>query len=89
MTGTTVLLILLGALSGMLVAGALCIRYLRHEMAADICPRLRRLQLQLDNLESAVNLAVMTRYAELGNQQTHQPAREHQQETQRKYPPAA
>ena len=85
MTGTTALLILLGALSGMLVAGALCIRYLRHEMAADICPRLRRLQLQLDNLESAVNLAVMTRYAELGNL----PAREHQQEAQRKYPPAA
>jgi hypothetical protein len=50
------------------MGGALCVRYLRHEMAADICPRLRRLQLQLDNLESAVNLALVTRYAELGSQ---------------------
>ena len=43
-----------------------CVRYLRHEIAADIGPRLRRLQLQLDNLESAVNLALVTRYADLG-----------------------
>jgi len=66
MTGSTPLIFLLGALIGVLLGGALCVRYLRHEIAADICPRLRRLQLQLDNLESAVNLVLVTRYAELG-----------------------
>ena len=64
MTGSTLLIFLLGTLIGVLMGGALCVRYLRHEIAADICPRLRRLQLQLDNLESAVNLALVTRYAE-------------------------
>ena len=63
MTGTTLLIFVLGTLIGVLMGGALCVHYLRHEIAADICPRLRRLQLQLDNLESAVNLALVTRYA--------------------------
>jgi hypothetical protein len=67
MTGSTLLIFLLGALIGVLIGGALCVRYLRHEIAADIGPRLRRLQIQLDNLESAINLAVVTRYAELGS----------------------
>jgi len=51
-----------------LAGGALCVRYLRQEIAADIGPRLRRLQLQLDSLESAVNLVLVTRYAEIGSQ---------------------
>jgi hypothetical protein len=68
MTGSTLLIFLLGGLIGVLIGGALCVRYLRHEIAADICPRLRRLQLQLDNLESAINLVLVTRYAELGSQ---------------------
>jgi hypothetical protein len=68
MTGSTLMLFLLGTLIGVLMGGALCVRYLRHEIAADIGPRLRRLQLQLDNLESAMNLALVTRYAELGSQ---------------------
>jgi hypothetical protein len=74
MTGSTLLIFLLGALMGVLVGGALCVRYLRHEIAADICPRLRRLQLQLDNLESAINLVLVTRYAELGSQPLRAPA---------------
>jgi hypothetical protein len=65
MTG---LIFLLGALIGVLMGGALCVRYMRHEILADVCPRLRRLQLQLDTLESAINLALITRYAEIGNQ---------------------
>ena len=69
MTGSTLLLFLLGTLMG----GALCVRYLRHEIAADICPRLRRLQLQLDNLESAINLVLVTRYAEIGSQLRREP----------------
>jgi len=38
MTGSTLLIFLLGALIGVLMGGALCVRYLRHEIAADICP---------------------------------------------------
>jgi hypothetical protein len=68
MTGITLLIFALGTLIGVLIGGALCVRYLRHEIAADIGPRLRRLQLQLDNVESAVNLALVTRYAELASQ---------------------
>lgn len=59
------LIFVLGALLGILAGGAICIRYVRHEMAADISPQLRRMQAQLDNLEAALNLAVMTRYADL------------------------
>lgn len=61
-----ILIFLVGALLGVLVGGMLCVRYLRREVAADIGPRLRRMQLQLDNLEAAINLAMLTRYAELG-----------------------
>jgi hypothetical protein len=67
-TGLLFLIFLLGLLGGVLVGGALCVRYLRQEMAADIGPRLRRLQVQLDSLESALNLVLVTRYAEIGSQ---------------------
>jgi hypothetical protein len=67
LTGFTLLIFVLGTLVGVLMGGALCVRYLRREVAADIGPRLRRLQVQLDNLESALNLVVVTRYAELGS----------------------
>jgi hypothetical protein len=59
------LIFVLGALLGILVGGAIRIRYVRHELAADISPQLRHMQAQLDNLEAALNLAVMSRYAEL------------------------
>jgi hypothetical protein len=74
MNGTTSLMFLLGALSGVLAGGALCVRYLRREITAEIGPRLRRLQLQLDSLESALNLALITRYAEIGSQPAREPA---------------
>jgi hypothetical protein len=64
------MLFLVGCLLGLLCGAAVVIRYVRHEVAADIGPRLRRLQLQLDNLETAVNLALMTRYAELSKSPT-------------------
>jgi hypothetical protein len=76
MTGITLLIFALGTLIGVLIGGALCVRYLRHEIAADIGPRLRRLQLQLDNVESAVNLALVTRYAELASQLPREAPRE-------------
>jgi len=60
-----VLIFLVGILLGVLGGGAVCVRYLRREIAADIGPCLRRMQLQLDNLDAAVNLALMSRYVEL------------------------
>jgi hypothetical protein len=69
-----VLIFLVGALLGILAGGALCVRYLSHEVAADITPRLRHMQLQLDNLESAFSLTVATRWAELGRRLPHDPA---------------
>jgi hypothetical protein len=64
-----IMLFLIGALLGVLFGGALCVRYLRREIAADIGPSLRHMRLQLDNLESAVNLALMSKYLELGEKQ--------------------
>jgi hypothetical protein len=61
-----VLIFLVGALVGVLTGGMLCVRYLRREIAADIGPALRRMRAQLDNLETAINLELATRYAELG-----------------------
>ena len=70
------LIFVLGGLLGVLAGGALCVYYLRSAIAddigpklkrlhADIDPQLRRMQNQLDNIESAVNLAMASRYAEL------------------------
>jgi hypothetical protein len=65
---------LLGALIGALTGCLICIRYLRREIAADIGPKLRHIELQLDNLESAVNLALVTRYADLAGHPPRRPA---------------
>jgi hypothetical protein len=58
-------LFLIGLLIGTIAGCLICIRYLRREIAADIGPSLRRIQRQLDNLETAVNLGVVTRYADV------------------------
>ncbi len=74
------LIFILGMLLGVLAGGTLCVQYLRAEIAANIGPELRRmhddldqharrLQNQLDNVESAVNLAMATWYAELSSHQ--------------------
>ena len=60
-----VMIFLLGLLTGVLGGGALCVRYLRQEIVADIGPRLRRVQVQLDNLDAEINLALATRLADL------------------------
>ena len=54
-----------GALLGVLAGGVLCARYLRQEVAANIGPKLKHLQLQADNLEAALNLALVSRDTEL------------------------
>jgi uncharacterized membrane-anchored protein YhcB (DUF1043 family) len=58
-------LILLGLLMGILLGAAVCARYLRQEIAANIGPRLRRIELQLDTLRAEVNLATEARLAAL------------------------
>ena len=58
------LIALLGLLIGLLFGALLCIRFIRQEVAADIGPRLRAIQTQLDAIEVEVGLAIGTRYAE-------------------------
>jgi hypothetical protein len=67
------LIFTVGILLGVLAGGTLCVRYLRREISADIGPTLRRMQRQLDGLEAAVNLALMTRYADLSTGAPHAP----------------
>jgi hypothetical protein len=69
------MIFLVGLLLGLLGGGALCVRYLRQEIAADIGPRLRRVQMQLDNLDTEINLVLATRLADLsrGNPQVPPP----------------
>jgi hypothetical protein len=57
--------ILLGVLIGLLIGAAVCTRYLRQEIAANIGPRLRRIELQLDTLQAELNLATEVRLAAL------------------------
>jgi hypothetical protein len=71
--GAMILIFLVGLQLGALVGAIFCIRYLRREIAADIGPKLKRIQAQLDNLESALNLALLSRFAELGERLSSQP----------------
>lgn len=56
------MLFLVGVLLGTLVGGALCVRYLRQEVSANIGPKIQHIQLQLDNIQSELNLAITTRH---------------------------
>lgn len=62
-----ILIFLVGLQLGALVGAVFCIRYLRHELTADIGPKLKRMQAQLDTLEAALNLAVLSHYADLSD----------------------
>lgn len=75
------MMILVAAMLGLLVGGAVCLYCMRatiagdvgpqlRRMHADIDPLLRRMQNQLDNIETAVNLALATRYAEMSSNLT-------------------
>jgi hypothetical protein len=57
--------VLLGVLAGLVAGAAVCARYLRQEIAANIGPRLRRIEQQLDSLQAEVNLATEVRLAAL------------------------
>jgi hypothetical protein len=60
-----ILFLIIGVLLGALAGSAFVVFSLRREIAADIGPQLRRIQNQLDTLEAVMNLALLTRYAEL------------------------
>lgn len=56
---------LLGLLIGLATGAAVSARYLRQEIAANIAPRLRTIELQLDALRAEVTLANEARLAAL------------------------
>jgi hypothetical protein len=47
---------IVGILAGTLLGAGVCMRFLRQEMAANVGPRLRRIELQLDNLQAEITL---------------------------------
>jgi len=57
--------ILLGVLMGLLGGMALCARFLRQEIAANIGPRLQRIERQLECLQAEIALDAETRLAAL------------------------
>jgi hypothetical protein len=58
---------IVGALLGLVLGCAACVRYLRREIAADVGPALKRVELQLETIETQLNLAIMTRYADFAS----------------------
>jgi hypothetical protein len=70
------LIFLVGALLGVVIGGAICVRYLRREIAADIGPRIKGVQLQLDNIETQLNMAIMARYTEVCSRFSADPPRQ-------------
>ena len=56
-----IMIFLVGALVGILIGAITCMRYFRQEMTANVSPKLKLIQLHLDNLESELNLALATR----------------------------
>jgi hypothetical protein len=57
--------ILLGVLIGLLIGAATCARYVRQEVTANIGPRLRRIEQQIETLRAELNLATEVRLAAL------------------------
>jgi hypothetical protein len=60
-----VLIFFAGALLGALAGAVACVRYVRQAMMADVAPGLRRLQAQVDNLETEIRLTVTEWLADL------------------------
>lgn len=65
----SVLIFLIGALLGLVLGAALCVRYLRQELTARVGPTMDLVLLKLDNVHSAVNVALANWHAELHNHQ--------------------
>jgi hypothetical protein len=57
--------IILGVLMGFMTGVVVCAKYLRHELAGALEPRLKRIEQQLQNLREETNLDAATRLAQL------------------------
>jgi hypothetical protein len=68
-----VLIFLVGALLGMLIGVAACVQYVRQEMTARIAPTMTLMQMQLENVQSSVNLALATWHADVHTTHSVQP----------------
>ena len=60
----SILAFLVGALLGMMTGGIVTARYLRREIAAGIDPKLKRVLVQLDIIQSSLDLGIVTRLQE-------------------------
>ncbi|MGH4014133.1 MAG: hypothetical protein ACRDSL_09440 [Pseudonocardiaceae bacterium] len=66
----------IGALLGLIVGAAVCVRYVRQEMTAQIAPSIESLRAQLSHLQFEVNLALTNWHNELyGHTLRDQPTR--------------
>jgi hypothetical protein len=68
-----VLIFFAGALVGALAGLTACVRYVRQEMMAEIAPGLRRLQAQVDNLETEIRVTVTEWLTEVARRHREQP----------------
>jgi hypothetical protein len=57
--------VVLGVVMGFMTGIVVCAKYLRHEFAGMLEPRLKHIEEQLHNLREEVNLDAATRLAEL------------------------
>ena len=60
-----IIFFVLGMSLGVLGGCAVCIRYIRQEMAANVGPQLHQIQVRLETLDAEINLALATRLTEL------------------------
>lgn len=58
------MIFLVGTLIGLLIGAVACMRYFRQEMVANVGPRLRLIQLHLEQLEAELDLVLATRAAD-------------------------
>lgn len=60
-----VLIFVLGVLLGALTGGVVCLRLFRQQVTGEFDPRLRQMQLQLNSVETAINVALMAHYDDI------------------------
>ena len=70
------LIFLVGSLLGLATGALLCVRFVRQEVAANLGPRLREIQGQLNLIEAELTYAIGARYAELSTQLSQGPRRQ-------------
>ncbi|MPZ67419.1 MAG: hypothetical protein GEU83_18605 [Pseudonocardiaceae bacterium] len=71
-----ILIFAMGALLGLVLGAALCVRYVRQELTASITPRLDVIEIRLGTVHSTVNeLVSSTLHAQMLSQASSQPPR--------------